>query len=98
MEMTATKRLADDALSDLIPKRTVRGKSGHLESVSFVQSTCISPARNRVNSAMSPLTEALSSAAMYDALRVTRTIVQGYPPDASMAFIRNRPMRPLPSG
>jgi len=54
-------------------------------------------ARNSVNGPMSPSALAASSAAMYGSRCSTRMIVQGYPPEASMAFIRNRPMRPLPS-
>ncbi len=37
--------------------------------------------------------EASSKAVMYSIRRPTRRIVQGYPPDASIAFITNRPMR-----
>ena len=35
---------------------------------------------------------------MYPCRSSTLIVVQGYPPDASIMFIRNRPKRPIPSG
>ena len=43
-------------------------------------------------------TLAASKAAMYSLRRSTGMTVHGQPAAASITFIRNRPMRPLPSG
>lgn len=43
-------------------------------------------------------TLASSSALMYSSRRSTGMMVQGTPADANMAFMMNRPVRPLPSG
>lgn len=48
---------------------------------------------NSANGAMSCAWLAASSAAMYACRSSTRIVVHGYPPDASIMFIRNRAMR-----
>ena len=58
-------------------------------------------ARSARNSANAPIRWPLlasSSAAMYSARCSTRITVHGYPPEHSIRFIRNRAIRPFPSG
>jgi hypothetical protein len=47
---------------------------------------------------MFPRELASSKAAMYSLRRSSSMTVHGYPPEAIIAFIRNLPIRPLPSG
>ena len=57
-----------------------------------------SPPRKSANGSISWRTLAASRAAMYSSRRSTGMTVHGQPAAASITFIRNRPMRPLPSG
>ena len=50
------------------------------------------------NARMSVSMLALSRAESYASRSSTLMTVQGYPPDASIAFMTNRDIRPLPSG
>jgi hypothetical protein len=54
-------------------------------------------AMNSAKGLISPRELAAARAAIYSGLRSILTTVHGYPPDASIAFIRNRPNLPLPS-
>src|ERR1035441_1044507 len=55
------------------------------------------PARKSAKGTIFSPTLACSRASMYRVRSSTGMTVHGYPPDASIRFIRNRPMRPLPS-
>ena len=55
-------------------------------------------ATNSANGVKFCCTLAASRAAIYARRSSTRMTVHGYPPEASIAFIVNRAMRPLPSG
>src|ERR1017187_2511086 len=56
-----------------------------------------SPARKSARGAISSPTLAFSRAFTLVLRSPTGTTVQGYPPDAIIAFIRKRPTRPFPS-
>ena len=69
----------------------------YLLAACWLQSTLISSRTKLANGKMFCSADAASRASRYAFLRVVRTMVQGYPPEAIITFIKNRAIRPLPS-
>jgi len=85
-------------LQGLIWRRTARGLAGLDVAVASSASRRMLEDTNSAKGTMFPRELAASSVAMYSFRRASSMTVHGHPPEAIIAFIKNRPIRPFPSG